>query len=370
MNVKKIAALLLTIALAFGLFACGQSGNNGSSNEKKEETTQESKEETAETASTDDSTVYTMRIGNTATYPSQPNVLMREFESKIEEASGGKIDVELYEASAFGGPNEMIQGLQNGSFQGVVIPIGFYASAAPGSAVADIPYLFEDTEEYYWVMNGDTPLFDAYMESQGIVIAGWLCEASGDIHTTSKKIETLDDFKGLQIRTYSSSVYQNYITSLGATPIIMGTGDIPLALQQGTIDGVQCGNTLSAPAKYGELCKYCLVDATFPVPIPVCLSRDFMNGLPDDLRQMVLDTFAEMIEDKGEIGYTYSKQYIEDCYVELEQQGCELVHASDELIADMKEASAGVLDTFLKEFPDMEAAYKEIQASVEAYRAG
>jgi C4-dicarboxylate-binding protein DctP len=303
-------------------------------------------------------------MGNTATFPSQPNVYMREFKEKIEAATD-RITVELYEASAFGGPNEMIQGLQSGAFQSVNIPSGFYSSVAPKIDILDLPFLFASPDECYTVLNGDTPTLDAYLESQGLVCAGWIYESNRDI-ISKKQITSYADLKGKNLRTYSSTISQAELTAYGVNPIIMATGDIPMALQQGSIDGVQCGNTLMAPGNYFDTAKFLLIDAGTSVPIASMFSKIFLDSLPDELRTLVLDTAHELVTTTS---YEYSKQYVEDCYTLMLDGGVTITPAPDAMRNEMIEATKSVTEDFLASNTDMQAAYDEIQSGIKAYQA-
>ncbi len=308
---------------------------------------------------------YVIKIGNTAAYPSQPNVWMREFKEKIEAATD-QIEVQLYEASAFGGPDEMIQGLQNGSMTAVAIPVGFYASVAASSEVLDMPFLFKDYDEYFYVMNsGKTNLYDEYMATKGIVPVTWLLESNRDIYSTSE-ISSFEDLKGANIRTYSSSISQEEIKAYGANPIIMATGDVPLALQQKTIDGIQCGNTLAVPGKYYDMAKYALVDAGTAVPIPVMFSKVFLDSLPEDLYNLVTETARTVNYDSN---LEYTEKYIDDCYKELEDNGVQVTKASKEMIKKMKEATKDVEAKFLKKNADIKDAYQQILDTIAEYES-
>lgn len=344
-HAKKLAVTLLCVVLlTCCLAACGSESDSGTQ---------------------DGTQTYAIKIGNTAAYPSQPNVWMREFKEKIEAATD-QIKVELYEASAFGGPDEMIQGLQNGSMQAVCIPIGFYASVASSSEVLDMPFLFKDYYEYFYVMNsGKTDKYEEYLAGQGLQPVTWLLESNRDIYSTVP-IQEFGDLKGKNIRSYSSSISQAELKAYGANPIIMATGDVPLALQQKTIDGIQCGNTLAVPAKYYDMAKYALVDAGTAVPIPVMFSKAFLDGLPDELRTLVITT-ARTVNYESNLAYT--EKYIEDGYTELEENGVTVTHASPQLIESMKNATKTVEEDFIKTNPGIEDAYKQILDAIAEYEA-
>lgn len=348
MFIKKkrfLSVLLATLLLATMLGGCGNSekSNSGGESEGKK---------------------FVLKIGNTSAYPSQPNMWMREFKEKIESETD-QIEVQLYEASAFGGPDEMIQGLQSGAMQAVAIPVGFYASVAPASEVLDMPFLFDDYEEYYAVMNaGKTPLYEEYLSNQGLIPVTWLLESGRDIYSTSE-ISSYEDLKGKNIRTYSSSISQAEIKAYGANPVVMSTGDVPLALQQKTIDGVQCGNTLAVPGKYYDMAKYALSKAGTAVPIPVMFSKSFMDSLSDDLKDLVVKTARTVNYDSN---LEYTRKFITDCYQELKDNGVKTTEASEEMVAKMKDATKKVEKEFLNKNPDIKEAYQQILDVRKEYR--
>src|SRR5690606_22159760 len=57
------------------------------------------------------------------------------------------------------------------------------------------------------------------------------------IATVDKHIKTVDDIKGMNIRTSPSEIERGIVSSFGANPITLPIGDVYTALQTGTIDG-------------------------------------------------------------------------------------------------------------------------------------
>lgn len=307
---------------------------------------------------------FVIRMGNTATWPNQPNWIMREFKKRIE-ASTKRITVQLYEGSAFGGPNEMIQGLQSGAMQTVLIPSGFYGSAVPAIGLLDLPGLFADPDELLWVLNQDTPKLDAYMGQQGCVPIGWFYEVRRDF-LTLRPVEKLADFKGMNLRTYTVDVSQQNIRAIGANPVIMGTADVPMALQQKTIDGCEAGVSMMAAAKYYELAKYFLIELGAPLANPAVFSQAFLDQLPQELYDLVVNTMRELCV--GEEGTKYAKDYCDSVYKEMSDNGCVVTEASPEFQADYLAATAPLTPDFLKQYPFMEPVYEEITDLVKQYR--
>lgn len=309
--------------------------------------------------------VFTIRMGNTATWPNQPNWIMREFKKRIE-AKTPRIKVQLYEGSAFGGPNEMVQGLQSGAMQAVLIPTGFYGSAIPAIGVLDLPGLFADPDEALWVLNQKTPKLDAYMTQQGCVPIAWFYEVRRDF-LTLRPVKKLADFKGMNIRTYTVDVSQMNIKAIGANPVIMGTADLPMALQQKTVDGCEAGVSMMAAAKYYELAKYFLVDLGAPLANPVVFSKIFLDSLPQEYYDLVVKTARELCV--GKEGLKYAKDYCASVYKEMKDNGCEVTSASPQFVKDYLAATASLTPEILAKYPNMKPVHAELTALIKEYRA-
>ncbi|NLY71979.1 MAG: TRAP transporter substrate-binding protein [Clostridiales bacterium] len=334
---KKISALLLVLLLLVSLGACSSGGNGGEGEEQQSDE------------------VIVLRWSNTATYPSQPNVIMREFKKVLEEKTD-RIKVQLYEAGSYGGPNEMVQALQSGTMHVVTFPAGFFATVAPDITVLDIPFLFKDPEEANDILNGETPALDEYLHSQGLDAVCWIYESGKDI-LLNKEVKSLADLKGLNIRTYSSPASQDEITALGAVPIMLSSADVAMGLQQGTIDGVHCGNTFSVPAKLYELTDYYLKAPGTQNPIPVMFSKTFLDNLPDDLRELLLTTVKEIVLGMGN---EYAVQYVNECYDTLEAADIKIIEPTPQLLAEMEEATAGIAEKYTSKSENIAKIYNEL----------
>ncbi len=89
---------------------------------------------------------------------------------------------------------------------------------------------------------------------------------------TKKPVRSLEDVKGLRIRTPGGH-QTHYIKALGAEPIFMVIGDVYMAMETGTIDGIVTCPPLVLSFKLHEVAKYGVV-ATFG-----CVSEGvIMNG--------------------------------------------------------------------------------------------
>ena len=127
---------------------------------------------------------------------------------------------------------------------------------------------------------------------------------------TTKKVETLEDLKGMKIRS-PGGIQTLAIEALGASPVFLPLGDVYLAMETGVLDGVVTCPALVKAFKIYEV-------ANFGVPISFgCVSEGlFMNQrtwdkLPEDLKPIV--------EDVARNAYKHAHFFDENWYNESMQ---------------------------------------------------
>ena len=76
------------------------------------------------------------------------------FEKYVEEASGGRIAVDVYANAQLGGERQMLEGMQLGTIEMAMLSPGIAANIAPKFQVIDLPYLFDTREAAYKVLDG------------------------------------------------------------------------------------------------------------------------------------------------------------------------------------------------------------------------
>ena len=75
------------------------------------------------------------------------------------------------------------------------------------------------------------------------------------LHTTAKPIRTLDDLKGMKIRT-GGGPQPPTLRLLGATPVAISPPDVYTALERGTVDGLTFPWEAVKSFKVDEVTKY------------------------------------------------------------------------------------------------------------------
>jgi TRAP-type C4-dicarboxylate transport system substrate-binding protein len=103
---------------------------------------------------------------------------------------------------------------------------------------------------------------------------------------TKKPVRTLKDVKGLKIRTPGGHQTQ-YIKALGAEPIFMALGDVYLAMETGTIDGIVTCPPLLLSFKLHEVAKYGVITTFGCVSEGVIMNQESWKKTPDVLKPVI-----------------------------------------------------------------------------------
>ena len=346
---KKTLALILALVMALTLVACGE----------KAPVDEGTPDGAADAVVSDEITgTYTIRLGTPTGGKHQQNVTMEEFKSRVEAASNGAITVELYPTSQLGTAPQMIEGVQNGTIEGVLIPSSYFASYAPAIAILDLPFLFDSdgtaAAQAQAILAAGTSL-DEYLYDYGFVAGGYLLGGNQYILSTFP-IQTMADLKGHTMWTLPSPTLQAELNAFGASPTAMDPSDVAVGLQNGTIEGVLNDCTfwlvqgLYESAKCINLCPAgAFVNCFF-------FSADWIDSLPENVKELVLTTAEEVVNT---VEVPYMIEYSESAMNTMVEAGCTVYEPSAELLAEMKEATAHLHDEFKAKDADCAAIYDE-----------
>jgi TRAP-type C4-dicarboxylate transport system substrate-binding protein len=100
---------------------------------------------------------------------------------------------------------------------------------------------------------------------------------------TKKPVRTLEDAKGLKVRSPGGHQTQ-YIKAIGAEPIFMPLGDVYLAMETGTVDGIVTCPPQFLAFKLHEVAKYGVVATFGCVSEGVIMNLGSWKKIPEELK--------------------------------------------------------------------------------------
>lgn len=207
---------------------------------------------------------------------------------QLKQATGGRLDIKLHGGGTLVGYRDMLEGIGKGNFEMGHNVDAFFAGKDPGFApIFSAISLWTDPREVrVWIESfGGRELMDKAYAKYNVKYLGSTLIGAEPI-MSKKPIRSLDDFKGVKIRT-PSGLTAMLFKKLGAVPVSLRGSQIYSALDTNVIDAAEFV-TLGENVGMGlhEVTKYVLYPS-FHGPIAVVnwgVNMDAWNKLPDDLK--------------------------------------------------------------------------------------
>ena len=224
------------------------------------------------------------------------------FKDYVEKASNGAIAVELFIGTQLcANGAECLQGVADGSIDLFVTTSGGAAQIFPYVQVFDLPYLMRDDRVAEAVLTEGTltrMLRDKALEDSGGAIRIMTIGNTGgwrNLANTERRIATPGDVSGLKMRTVEADLPQELMSTLGASPTPIAWPELFTSLQTGVVEGTSNGVTDIMNMNFTDagLTHLTLDGHSYMAAIWV-MNNDAFMALPEDMRKIVVDGFAEL----------------------------------------------------------------------------
>jgi TRAP-type C4-dicarboxylate transport system substrate-binding protein len=224
----------------------------------------------------------------------------------VAQRSNNQLTVRLFPAMQLGGRapdlyRQMIQGISDITF---TLP-GYTSGDFPMMALTELPGAAnsaEDGTRKIWAN------FDKFLarEFKGAKVLMLWNSDSASLMSKSKPIRTLEDLKGMRIRT-PSAAQSAQLEALGAIPIDMPANQIYNNLDRGVIDASMIPMSAALDFKLIEVVKYFTIDVPLGrSPFLVAMNAARYERLPANLKKVIDDTTGLSLSLKG--ADTYDKK--------------------------------------------------------------
>lgn len=372
---KKSIAALLTAVMAFGLTACV--GNEAKTEEGAEGSTPavpvgfvEKKVEPQDFDSgvelTEDCYRFIYALGNA---PATIDAA-KFFKMRLEQESGGTLSCDIYTDNVLGSERELLEGCQFGNYDIVLATNATVASFSHDIFAIDIPWLFDNKEQVYEVLDG--PLGDtlaAGLEDVGFKLLQWQENAFRTLSTTDREVNSVEDLKGLKIRIMENELQLTQWKNYGANPTPMAFTELFTALQQGTVDGQDNGAELTWQTKFCEVQKYYTYTKHIYSPYLILMSEEKFNGLTPEQQEIVLRVSDEAVDYERARCSEYEEMALENI---KNYPGVTYNELTSEAIAEFKAACVGIKDLAYTKVDNPEVVdllYSEVEKAKVKYPA-
>jgi C4-dicarboxylate-binding protein DctP len=245
---------------------------------------------------TDNGPVYTMELCFSNSIDTVLGQVALKFKELVEERTKGRVKMTLYPNATIASTADELITVSNGGIDAA------YASGPASSSAGvhledlySIPFLFSCEA-------GDARLMRAVDKDDAIqnIINASIAETSlnvvrlGNIGTSlgtfpfannRREVNKPADAAGLKIRTPGGEYFALTMRAFGVDPISINVTELPIALQQGIVDGLCTNLTYYHDSMLHT--RYLTMPYVTTNTVPVYVNKDWWEALPGELRDII-----------------------------------------------------------------------------------
>ena len=249
---------------------------------------------------------------------------------ELWKRTNGQIYIDFKPFSMLGGEVEVLNQLQMGAIQGMGVSSVAATNLGPRFGLINLPFLVNSFAKLDRFVGSGT-LFDHYMmamDHQGI--SGLDITGYGNYGwATTIPVQNLDAARKVKFRTAEAAVNQLFYKSCGLNAVVMPWPDVPVALKQGVITGLDHTPAVCNITKKFEVCKY-YTQLNYAQGLFIWIfNKAWLASLPTDLRE----TFTSVVHEVCAKSRAESKRQEEDEIAKATAAGIQFFRLSDDEMA-------------------------------------
>ncbi len=327
---KKVFALLLTLAMVLALCACGSSSSTPAAGDGKY-----------------DKITLTMAVNGTDTQIDTK--VANYFKELVEAESEGSIIIEVYPNDQLAGGNATkgIEMIADGSTDLAAYATSVLSVLDERLSIGTVPWLFNNyTEARETIDATGLAYYDSVLQEQGITAIGSFHNGFRQLSNSKRAVTAPEDLKGLKIRVPGSEVYMNFFKAFGADPVAMNWSEVFTALQQGTIDGQENGVSITSTSGVVEVQKYMTIwNYTYENDLFLANSA-IWDSLSEASRQMLTEKAVEACN----WGRDQVEAEQDTLIAEFESKGMEVSVLTDEQLVPFQNVVSDLRQSFFEKY--------------------
>ena len=268
------------------------------------------------------------------------------FADELENRTKGQIKVQIFHSGSLSSNEaELFQMAQSGAVDFGIGATTYILGWAPSAKVFDLPYLFEGVGHFKRVVQGKVgEILAKQVEDDGVVLLTYILPGVRSIFTTVRPINSIEDAKGLKIRSMQSPVYIDMFKNMGMLPTPMPSSELYTSLQTGVVDAGE--NDPASVVSWGwiDVIKYYSLNEHSISCNVMVMNKKRFDSFPADIQKA--------IREAGKTAENYQLDYIEKALAEnLEKIKAKGVKVN--VIKDKKPFQDAVKDIIAKYEPEI-----------------
>jgi len=284
-------------------------------------------------------------------------VAVENLGKKLEQATNGRISVQMYPSMQLGGEKEAIEQAQIGAIAFARVSVGALGPVVDDLNVFNMPYVFRNTAHMQHVIDGPIgqELLDKVTNSgKGLIGLCWMDAGARNFYNTKKPIKSVADLKGLKVRVIGNPIFVDMANAMGGNGVAMGYDQVFSALQTGVVDGAENNPPSFVFDNHYQVAKFYTVDEHLIVPEMLVFSKKAWDGLSKEDQALLVKFAKEAQQDERKLWEAYERQAMD----KAKAAGIQIIEVSG---AEKKAFQDAVKPVWDKYGPKYAATVKRIQ---------
>jgi TRAP-type C4-dicarboxylate transport system substrate-binding protein len=221
--------------------------------------------------------------------------LWKEWINEVDKGTGGSVKVTRYDAGVLSPMAQVYDSVIRGIVDMGATDLAYTPGRFPFMEIARVPLGGKDA---YTMGHLANELYKKFKpkEFDDVKVLYLYTNPPYWVHSRSKPIQKLEDFKGLKVRTTGGTA--DVVKLLGGTPVAMPVSEVYDALSRGVVDANWMSNEALVAFRFADVVKYstwCL--ASTNIGIFICaMNKDKWNSMSPKQQKVVEEATSKLTE--------------------------------------------------------------------------
>ncbi|MEO9227615.1 MAG: TRAP transporter substrate-binding protein DctP [Devosia sp.] len=228
------------------------------------------------------------------------------FKDALDKSMPGAFDVQIHYNGTLFAQGTEIEAMQRGNLEVALTSPSDLAELIPEYSIFTTGYLIRDAAHLDAIYDGEVGTEVKAKVGADLGLEILKSQYLGTRHVILRQprdIKTPDDMKGLKLRMPGSAAWQFLGNALGASATPLAFEEVYLAMQTGTIDGLENPLPDAIASKFYEVSKQVVLTGHQVANVFFTMAKPFWDGLSDAEKKAIMDAeiAAKKVNDDGVI---------------------------------------------------------------------
>jgi tripartite ATP-independent transporter DctP family solute receptor len=252
---------------------------------------------------------------------------------KLEQATSGRLTVQMYPSMQLGGEKEVTEQAQVGALAFARVSVGPMGNIIPDFNVFNLPFMFRDDGHMEKVIDGDIgeELLKKLSDhpTAGLIGLCWMNAGTRNVYS-KKPVRSVTDLKGQKIRMMGNPIFVDTMNALGGNGVAMGFDQLINAMQTGVVDGAENNEPSYNSGQHYRYAKYYSMTRHLIIPEILVFSKRTWATLSKEDQDLIMKEAKGAQKEQWDLWTDYEKKSIAD----MKAAGVEIVEVDNKPMAE------------------------------------